>query len=214
MKQLIRFQLTEIVARVYLRQLILVSRLTLLLFLVFQNFINYFLTARRYASAAGICCRGVSVRLSVRNKPVLYRKDWRDRTKFWHGSSLWPILNRVLRKFGYPKNKGTSVWNFAPNSGLRKFLHGKSVVNKSRRRSSVWITSATVECVVAGCTEFVTLLRFPLLRFVLDLLYSLFLQATLLYSSWQTFDWHISPRGPSAIAELLDSTAEQSHYTT
>ena len=32
--------------------------------------------------------------------------------------------------FTYPtisKNKGTSFWNFVPNSGLRKFRHGKSI---------------------------------------------------------------------------------------
>jgi len=34
-------------------------------------------------------------------------------------------------------NYGTSLWKFFPNSGLRKFRHGKSaVVNKTRRRST------------------------------------------------------------------------------
>ena len=28
----------------------------------------------------------------------------------------------------YLQNKGTSLWNFAPNSGLRKFRHGISII--------------------------------------------------------------------------------------
>jgi len=40
----------------------------------------------------------------------------------------------------------------------------------------------------------------PLLQFVLDLLYNLFLQ---LCSSWQDYNWHRSLRGPSVVAELL-----------
>jgi len=34
----------------------------------------------------------------------------------------------LLRKFSIFKNKGTSLWNFAPNSGLRKFRHSISIV--------------------------------------------------------------------------------------
>jgi len=37
-------------------------------------------------------------------------------------------IGLVIRKFGYLQNKATSRWNFAPNSGLRKFLHGISIV--------------------------------------------------------------------------------------
>ena len=33
-----------------------------------------------------------------------------------------------VRKFGHLKNKGTSLWNFTPNAGLRKFRHGESMV--------------------------------------------------------------------------------------
>jgi len=48
-----------------------------------------------------------------------------------HGSFLRPVLHSIVRKFiGAFKNKGTSLWNFAPNSGLRKFRHGISIVER------------------------------------------------------------------------------------
>jgi len=31
-------------------------------------------------------------------------------------------------KLDTSQNKGTSLWNFAPHSGLRKFSHGKSIL--------------------------------------------------------------------------------------
>jgi len=34
----------------------------------------------------------------------------------------------LLGKSGTPKNKGTSLWNFAANSGLGKFRHGESMM--------------------------------------------------------------------------------------
>jgi len=43
-------------------------------------------------------------------------------------------------------------------------------------------------------------LNWQIFRFVVDLLYDLFLQ---LFSSWQDYDWHNASRGPSAVAELL-----------
>ena len=54
------------------------------------------------------------------------------------------------------------------------------VVNKTRRRSSLWITRTTVERVVARCRKCITLRSTvnpltPLLRFVLDFSYKLFL---------------------------------------
>ena len=89
------------------------------------------------------------------------------------------------------ENKGilpTSLWNFAPNSGLRKFRHDKSMVwsPKLVDSRSCGFTSTTVERVHAqslytlvDCNPLT-----PLLRFVLDLLYNLFL-----HSSWQDFDF-------------------------
>jgi len=69
-----------------------------------------------------------SVRPSVRHKPLLHRNTmWMGGFLAWQ--LLWPILNCVIRKFGYlSKNKGTALWNFAPNSPLRKFHRGRSMV--------------------------------------------------------------------------------------
>jgi len=66
-----------------------------------------------------------SVHPSVRHKPVLYRNDWTNRA-VWHGGFLPTILHCLVRKL--QKNKNTSLWNFVPHSGLRKFRHGKSIV--------------------------------------------------------------------------------------
>jgi len=57
--------------------------------------------------------------------------DRTDRACFWHGSFLSPVLHCVLgpiRKFKYLQNKGISLWNFVPNSGLGKLRHGTSIV--------------------------------------------------------------------------------------
>jgi len=78
---------------------------------------------------AMLCIRGtshgpVSVRLSVCYKSVFYRNGSTNRAVFWHVSFFPPVLHCVKRKFGYLKNKGTSLWNFVLNSGLRQFRHG------------------------------------------------------------------------------------------
>ena len=59
------------------------------------------------------------------HKSEFYRNWWKDRADFGTWAS---VLLRVIRKFGYIQNKGTSLWNFVPNSGLNKFRHGKSIV--------------------------------------------------------------------------------------
>ena len=89
--------------------------------------IRVLFTARSYASALlamGLC---LSVCPSVRHKSVFYRNGWTNRAGFWHVSFLPPVLHCV-KKFGYLQNKGTSLWNFVLNSGLRKFRHGISIV--------------------------------------------------------------------------------------
>ena len=60
-------------------------------------------TARRYILARYLLssCVCLSVRPSVRHKPVLYRNDSMNRTGFWHGVFLPPIPHCVIRKFGY-----------------------------------------------------------------------------------------------------------------
>ena len=46
----------------------------------------------------------LSVCLSVRHKPVLYRNGWTDRAGFWHGSFVPPIP-RCYKEIHIPKNK-------------------------------------------------------------------------------------------------------------
>jgi len=91
-------------------------------------------TARCYASAVldvGLCpC------LSVCHKSVFYRNGWTNRAGFRHVSFLPPVLHCVKRKFGYLQNKGTFLWNFIQNFGLRKFLHGISIVEACYQLSS------------------------------------------------------------------------------
>ena len=109
---------------------------------------------------------------------------------------LWLSNFRYLQKLGYLPG------DFVPNSGLRKYCHGKSIALRttlvvvvdgracwrhlydSRRVVAVYYKSI-------NCNPLT-----PSLRFVVDLLYSLFLQ-------WQDFYSHSASRGPSALAELL-----------
>ena len=68
----------------------------------------------------------LSIQTAVCHKPVLYRYHWTNRAGF----SRVGFFPCVVRKFLYhacTQNKGASLWNFAPNSGLRKCHHGKSV---------------------------------------------------------------------------------------
>jgi len=48
----------------------------------------------------------------------------------------------------------TSLWNFVPNCGLRKFRHGKSITELVDSRTYE-MHFTTVERVVAGCTKFI-----------------------------------------------------------
>ena len=54
---------------------------------------------------------------------------------FFDFFDLRPSTPCVVRKFGYLQKKGTSLWNFAPNSRLRKFRHGISVVETCHQLS-------------------------------------------------------------------------------
>ena len=69
-----------------------------------------------------------SVCLSVHHKPVLYiEMTGQIELVFGMEASFHPSV--VLQgNSGISKNKGTSVWNFVPNSGLTKFRHGKWIV--------------------------------------------------------------------------------------
>jgi len=47
---------------------------------------------------------------------------------FWHVCFHRLILYCVLKELGFLQNKGTSLWNFVPHFGLRKFGDGTSAV--------------------------------------------------------------------------------------
>ena len=121
-------------------------------------------------------------RLSVCRKPLLYQNDLTDRAGFCNGCFLWPIVYSVLSRVGYLQNMRTLLWNFAPNSWIRKLCHGKSMVWSTklvngracglhlRRSSGSWWLDAQSLLNVGDCN-----LLTPLFRFVLNLLYNLFL---------------------------------------
>jgi len=50
-------------------------------------------------------------------------------------------LRCVVRKFGYLQNKGTSLWKFVLDSGLRKYRHSISVVEARYQLSSAKVQS-------------------------------------------------------------------------
>ena len=81
--------------------------------------------ARRYMLARYTL--SLCVRLSVCHKPVLYRNDWTNRAGFRHGGFLPPVSHCVVRKCGHLQKSRTSLWDFVPNSRLRKIRHGKSI---------------------------------------------------------------------------------------
>jgi len=58
----------------------------------------------------------------VCHKSESYRNGW--------VFGMGPVLHCVIRKLEHPQNEGTSLWNFIPNSGLRKFRYGKSIYFK------------------------------------------------------------------------------------
>ena len=66
-----------------------------------------------FSPDAGTSCGPVSVCLSVTSRSAIETAE---------------RIGLVIRKFGFLQNKATSRWNFSPNSGLRKFLHGISIV--------------------------------------------------------------------------------------
>ena len=117
--------------------------------------------------AVYICCR----RVSVRHKPVLYRKEWKNRT----GGFLPPITH--CANWDISKDEAIPVWNLVSNSGLGKFRHGKSVALSSKLDVVVdgrvcWRHLYDSRRVVAVYYKSVNC-NPPLLRFAVDLLYKM-----------------------------------------
>ena len=64
---------------------------------------------------------------------------------------MGPMLRCVVQKFGYLQNKVTSLRNFTPNSGLRKFRHDRSIVEMCCRLSSRKVdTNSVINLTVVG----------------------------------------------------------------
>jgi len=97
----------------------------------------------------------VVVCLSVRPSAGIVSKRLDGQSWFSHGRFLWPILNSVIENSSISKNKGTSSLTLPPPQIL-DFRHAvDSVVNKTHRRSSLWITRTTVERDGAERTKFI-----------------------------------------------------------
>jgi len=106
-------------------------------------------TARRYASAvyAVVVSLSVwlSVRSSVRHKPVLYRNDWTNRAGFWYGGFLPPIPHCALKTFGYLQKLG-----YFPSGTLSQTPDLENFATASRslcQQNSSSSSSSTVELV-------------------------------------------------------------------
>ena len=59
-------------------------------------------------------------------------------------SFLSPVLHCIKKKFGYLQNKGTFLWNFVQNSGVKKFRHGISIVETCYQLSSIKVDAHSV----------------------------------------------------------------------
>ena len=140
-------------------------------------------TARRYATRyiyAVVLC------LSVRHKPVLYRKEWKNRT----GGFLPPITH--CANWDISKDEAIPVWNLVSNSRLGKFRHGKSVALSSKLDVVVdgrvcWRHLYDSRRVVAVYYKSVNC-NPPLLRFAVDLLYKMLTGTARRVFCWCTVD--------------------------
>ena len=163
-------------------------------------------TARRYASAVLLCYGLCSfVCLSVRQS-VLCRNDWTNRAGFGM-KACFHISHDVLQGnlsheeiwiFHKIRVGPTSTWNFVPNSGLRKFRHGKSIALSTKLvvvvdSRACWRHLYDRQRGVAVYHKSVNSNSLtPLLRFLVDLLYkaayNLFLQLTRFWSTARCAD--------------------------
>jgi len=107
---------------------------------------------------------------SVRHKSDFCRNGRTNRAGFGYRSLFRPILHYVLRKFMYLQNKGTCLCNFVPNSAsrscCRQYLSTVVLVDNTYDRRCL----EAVYCKSVHRNPLT-----PLLRFVVDLSYNLFL---------------------------------------
>jgi len=60
------------------------------------------------------------------------------------GASFHPSYTVLTKNWATLKNKGTSVWNFVPNSELEKFCFGISIVDTCYQLSSRKVDAESV----------------------------------------------------------------------
>ena len=88
---------------------------------------------------AMLCIRGtIAMGLcpSVCHKSVFCRNGWTNRAGFGMWVSFHTSYTVLKGNSVISKSKGTSLWNFVLNSGLRKFRHGISIVATCYQLSS------------------------------------------------------------------------------
>ena len=68
----------------------------------------------------------LSVHSSVTNRYCIETTGRIELVSAWRLSSTYPKLCHK-EIYELSQNLGTSIWDFVPNSGLRKFCHGKSI---------------------------------------------------------------------------------------
>jgi len=73
-------------------------------------------------------CLSVCLSVSVTSRLSIETAE-RIELVFGMGASFQPSYSVLTGNSAHSKNKGTSVWNVVPNSGLRKFCFGISIVD-------------------------------------------------------------------------------------
>ena len=132
-----------------------------------------------------------------------------ETSHFVYGLAIWSISLAMTycplsgRGQGHVSNLYIlDLENFATANKLSRCIgYDKQTCRRSacglhlRRSSASWL-NAQVYCTLVDCNSLT-----PLLRFVFDLSYKLFLHC---YAAVRkNFDWPVASRGPSAVAELL-----------
>ena len=123
------------------------KRLLFFRFKTLLPFLKIFFLQRFYIYAsAGTSYGPVSVCLClfVCHKWEFYRNGWTNRAGFGVRASFHLSYTVLRGNSGICKNKGTSLWNFVLNSGLRKFRHGLSIVETCYRLSSWKVDAQSV----------------------------------------------------------------------
>ena len=83
------------------------------------------------------------VSVSVCHKSVFYQNGWTNRAGFGTGASFHLSYTVFYRNIGVFKNKGTSLWNFDPNSGFKKNRHSISHRTSSSAAGKVTVGLAS-----------------------------------------------------------------------